>query len=65
MDAQFPPGVLGRFMRPFHPAIVWLLKRTVLGNPYIVPSKELEELAGHVETEELAMGTYFICRAKK
>lgn len=65
MDAQFPSGRLGRFTRPFHPLLVWLLKRTVLGNPYIVPCKELAELAGGVEREELALGTYFICRAKK
>jgi hypothetical protein len=65
MDAQFPSGALGRFTRPFHPILVWLLKRTVLGNPYIIPRKELEEVAGRVEREELAMGAYFICRAKK
>ena len=65
MDAQFPSGALGRFTRLFQPVLVWLLKRTVLGNPYIIPCKELEEVAGEVEREELAMGTYFICRAKK
>jgi ubiquinone/menaquinone biosynthesis C-methylase UbiE len=65
MDAQFPSGRLGRFTRPFHPMLVWLLKGTVLGNPYIAPRKELAEVAGGIESEELAMGTYFICRAKK
>lgn len=65
MDAQFPSGRLGRFTRPFHPILVWLLKRTVLGNPYIVPCEELAEVAGGIESEELAMGSYFICRAKK
>jgi ubiquinone/menaquinone biosynthesis C-methylase UbiE len=65
MDAQFPSGRLGRFTRLFHPVLVWLLKGTVLGNPYIAPCEELAEVAGGIESEELAMGTYFICRAKK
>ena len=65
MDAQFPSGRLGRYTRPFHPMLVWLLKGTVLGNPYIAPREELAKVAGDIESEELSMGTYFICRAKK
>ncbi len=65
MDAQFPKGLSGKLLKPIYPFVVWILKRTVLGNPYIVPAQELREVAGHVEIENLSFGTYFICRAKK
>jgi ubiquinone/menaquinone biosynthesis C-methylase UbiE len=65
MDAQFPKGWSGKLLKPIYPFLVWILKRTVLGNPFIVPAHELSEVAGHIENEELSFGTYFICRARK
>jgi len=37
----------------------------VLGNPYTQPWKDLQELAGQVEMEEIWAGTYFVCRVTK
>jgi demethylmenaquinone methyltransferase/2-methoxy-6-polyprenyl-1,4-benzoquinol methylase len=34
MDAKLPPGFAGRCILPFS---IWLMKRTVLGNPHIKP----------------------------
>ena len=65
MDAQFPQGWSGKILKPFYPMLIWILERTVLGNPFIVPAQELREVAGQVEIENLSFGTYFICRAKK
>ncbi len=65
MDAQLPSGAMGKLARLFLPLFVLLLKLTVLGNPYIVPAEELREVADEVEVEELSLGTYFICRARK
>ncbi|MEW6211915.1 MAG: class I SAM-dependent methyltransferase [Acidobacteriota bacterium] len=65
MDAKLPSGMLGKLSRPFRPLLVWILKRTVLGNPHIVIPQELRELAGEIEVEEISFGTYFICRARK
>lgn len=65
MDAKLPSGMAGKLARLCLPLFVLVLKLTVLGNPYIVPAEELREVAGYVEVEELSMGTYFICRAKK
>jgi ubiquinone/menaquinone biosynthesis C-methylase UbiE len=62
MDAKLPSNLLGKLLHPF---ITWASRLTVLGNPDIRPWDELEQLAGHVEMEEVSFGTYYICRAKK
>jgi len=65
MDAQFPPGILGKIIAPVKPALILFLKATVIGNPYIRPIEELKEITGSVEVEETSMKTYFISAALK
>jgi ubiquinone/menaquinone biosynthesis C-methylase UbiE len=62
MDAKLPPGIRGKLLLPYS---VWIMKRTVLGNPYILPWEELHELANDFEMEEFLLGSYYICRGKK
>jgi demethylmenaquinone methyltransferase/2-methoxy-6-polyprenyl-1,4-benzoquinol methylase len=62
MDAKLPPGAAGHLILPFS---VWLMKRTLLGNPYIQPWDHLGTIAGKVEMEEYLFGSYYICRAVK
>jgi ubiquinone/menaquinone biosynthesis C-methylase UbiE len=62
MDAKLPPGPGGRFILPFS---VWLMKKTMLGNPYIRPWESLEQLAGAHHMEEFLLGSYYICHAVK
>ncbi|MBO0758111.1 MAG: class I SAM-dependent methyltransferase [Bradyrhizobiaceae bacterium] len=59
MDARPPPGRWGELILPFS---VWLMKRTVLGNPYIQPWKHLATLSDDFEMEEFLFGSYYICR---
>ncbi|MEP6911741.1 MAG: class I SAM-dependent methyltransferase [bacterium] len=62
MDARLPPGIVGRLLLPY---TVWIMRRTVLGNPYIRPWQELDELSGQVRMEELLFGAYYICTGRK
>jgi ubiquinone/menaquinone biosynthesis C-methylase UbiE len=62
MDAKLPNGLFGRLILPFS---LWLMKRTLLGNPYIQPWDNLQEIAGTFEMEEFLFGSYYICRAVK
>lgn len=48
MDAKVPNGLLGRLILPFS---LWLMKRTLLGNPYIQPWHDLQQVAGTFEME--------------
>jgi ubiquinone/menaquinone biosynthesis C-methylase UbiE len=62
MDAKLPPGLGGELVRPFG---VWLMKRTMLGNPYIQPWKDLARFTDQIEMEEFMLGAYYICRGIK
>ncbi len=62
MDAKLPPGIRGRLLLPYS---VWIMKRTVLGNPFIQPWKDLSELTEQFTIEELLFGSYYICAARK
>jgi demethylmenaquinone methyltransferase/2-methoxy-6-polyprenyl-1,4-benzoquinol methylase len=62
MDAKLPPGAAGHLILPFS---VWLMKRTLLGNPHIRPWRHLETIADKVEMEEYLFGSYYICSAVK
>lgn len=62
MDAKLPNGLFGRLVLPFS---LWLMKRTLLGNPYIRPWENLKQVAGTFEMEEFLLGSYYICRAVK
>ena len=43
MDAKLPPGRGGRLVLPFS---LWLMRRTMLGNPLIQPWEDLARFAG-------------------
>jgi len=62
MDAKLPAGILGKVLLPYS---VWIMKRTVLGNPLIRPWEELRELTKQFSMEELLFGTYYICCGRK
>jgi ubiquinone/menaquinone biosynthesis C-methylase UbiE len=62
MDAKLPPGLAGRLILPFS---LWLMKRTLLGNPYIRPWEDLKQLCLHFDQDEFLFGSYYICRAVK
>ena len=62
MDAKPPPGRGGEMILPFS---VWLMKRTVLGNPYLQPWKDLAAITSDFEMEEFLFGSYYICRGVK
>lgn len=62
MDGKLPPGLGGRLVLPFS---LWLMKRTMLGNPLLRPWEDLERLAGTIEMEQFGFGTWYVCRATK
>ncbi len=62
MDAKLPPGLGGRLVLPFS---LWLMKRTMLGNPLIKPWEDLARLAGSIEMEQFMFGSWYICRVIK
>jgi demethylmenaquinone methyltransferase/2-methoxy-6-polyprenyl-1,4-benzoquinol methylase len=62
MDAKLPPGLGGRLVLPFS---LWLMKRTMLGNPLIKPWEDLARVAGSIEMEQFMFGSWYICRATK
>jgi demethylmenaquinone methyltransferase/2-methoxy-6-polyprenyl-1,4-benzoquinol methylase len=62
MDAKLPPGLGGRLILPFS---LWLMRRTMLGNPLIKPWEDVERLAGSIEMEHFMLGSWYICSATK
>jgi ubiquinone/menaquinone biosynthesis C-methylase UbiE len=62
MDAKLPRGPGRRFILRFS---VWLMKRTLLGNPHIKPWEHLAEVTDHFEMEDYLFGSYYICRGTK
>ncbi len=62
LDAKILKGFLGRIT---HGLFSLILRLTVLGNPDVEALKDVRELTGQVEVEELQFGTYFIARAIK
>jgi demethylmenaquinone methyltransferase/2-methoxy-6-polyprenyl-1,4-benzoquinol methylase len=62
MDAKLPPGLGGEIVLPFG---LWLMKRTMLGNPYIRPWEDLAKLTDDFAMEEFMLGSYYICCGTK
>jgi len=62
MDAKLPPGPGGKLILPFG---LWLMKRTMLGNPYIRPWEDVAKLTHDFVMEEFTFGSWYICRAIK
>jgi SAM-dependent methyltransferase len=62
MDARLPPGLLGKLIRPF---ATWLMKQTLLGNPFIQPWQHHAALVGDFHIEDFRFGSYYICCGTK
>jgi len=62
LDAKVLSGFFGRTT---HGLLSLILRLTVLGNPDVEALKDVRELTGQVEVEELQLGTYFIARVTK
>lgn len=62
MDAKLPPGLAGRLILPFS---IWLMKRTVLGNPHIRPWEHLAPATCDFKMQECLFGSYYVCRGTK
>jgi ubiquinone/menaquinone biosynthesis C-methylase UbiE len=62
IDGKLPPGLGGKLIRPFS---IWLMKRTMLGNPLIEPWKDLAALTEDFEMRELLFRSWYVCRGTK
>ena len=62
MDGKVPAGFVGRLALPFG---LWLMKRTMLGNPFIKPWNDLSAIADDFEMEEFLFGSWYVCRGRK
>jgi demethylmenaquinone methyltransferase/2-methoxy-6-polyprenyl-1,4-benzoquinol methylase len=62
MDAKLPSGILGKMLLPYS---VWVMRKTVLGNPLMRPWEELHELTADFRMEEVMFGTYYVCAGRK
>jgi len=62
MDAKLPPGRAGKLLLPFS---LWLMKRTMLGNPLIQPWRELAAITEHFDMNEWLFSSYYICHGMK
>jgi ubiquinone/menaquinone biosynthesis C-methylase UbiE len=62
MDGKAPPGRMGQIFLPFG---VWLMRHTLLGNPFIKPWKHLADLAQDFAMEEFVFGSWYVCWGSK
>jgi demethylmenaquinone methyltransferase/2-methoxy-6-polyprenyl-1,4-benzoquinol methylase len=61
VDAKLPT-IGAELVLPFS---LWLMKRTMLGNPLVKPWRDLSEIGGDFQMTEFLFGSYYICRATK
>ncbi|MGI8896327.1 MAG: class I SAM-dependent methyltransferase [Casimicrobiaceae bacterium] len=61
-EAKPPTGLAGRLVMPFS---VWIMRRTVLGNPYVRGWEDLAAVTDDFELREFPRTTYFYCRGRK
>ena len=62
MDGKLPRGFGGRLLLPFS---LWLMRSTMLGNPFIKPWLDLAPVVDDCEMEEFLFGSWYICRGTK
>jgi ubiquinone/menaquinone biosynthesis C-methylase UbiE len=62
VDSKLPPGLGGELLLPFS---LWLMRHTLLGNPYIRPWEHHAELVDNFEMEEFLFASYYVCRGVK
>jgi len=58
MDGKLPRGLGGKLALPFG---LWLMKHTMLGNPFIKPWNDLAALADDFVMEEFVFGSWYVC----
>ena len=62
MDGKLPSGIGGKLVLPFG---LWLMKHTMLGNPFIKPWDDLAALADDFAMEEFVFGSWYVCWGTK
>jgi ubiquinone/menaquinone biosynthesis C-methylase UbiE len=62
IDGKVPSGLAGRLALPFG---LWLMKHTMLGNPFIKPWNDLAALAEDFAMEEFLFGSWYVCWGAK
>jgi ubiquinone/menaquinone biosynthesis C-methylase UbiE len=62
MDGKLPSGLCGKLALPFG---LWLMRHTMLGNPFIEPWNDLAALADDFEMEEFVLGSWYVCWGTK
>jgi SAM-dependent methyltransferase len=62
MDGKLPHGRGGKLALPFG---LWLMKHTLLGNPFIKPWNDLAAIADGFEMEEFLFGSWYVCWGTK
>jgi demethylmenaquinone methyltransferase/2-methoxy-6-polyprenyl-1,4-benzoquinol methylase len=62
VDAKVPNRLGGELLLPF---AVWLMKQTLLGNPYVKPWQDLAALAEDFDMDEYLFGSYYVCWGQK
>jgi demethylmenaquinone methyltransferase/2-methoxy-6-polyprenyl-1,4-benzoquinol methylase len=62
MDGKLPSGLGGKLVLPFG---LWLMKHTMLGNPFIRPWDELAALADEFAMQEFLFGSWYLCWGRK
>jgi ubiquinone/menaquinone biosynthesis C-methylase UbiE len=62
MDATLPSGPWGRVILPLS---VWLMKHTLLGNPYIHPWEHVARETVDFQIRYFLFSSYYVCRGTK
>ena len=62
LDGKLPDGRAGEWFLPFG---LWLMKHTMLGNPFIKPWKHLSALAEDFAMEQFVFGSWYVCWGSK
>jgi ubiquinone/menaquinone biosynthesis C-methylase UbiE len=62
IDGKLPSGLGGKLILPFS---LWLMKNTMLGNPFIKPWNDLAALAEDFAMEEFLFGSWYVCWGSK
>jgi demethylmenaquinone methyltransferase/2-methoxy-6-polyprenyl-1,4-benzoquinol methylase len=62
IDGKLPSGPGGKLALPFG---LWLMKHTLLGNPFIKPWTDLAAIADEFHMEEFLFGSWYVCWGTK
>jgi demethylmenaquinone methyltransferase/2-methoxy-6-polyprenyl-1,4-benzoquinol methylase len=62
LDGKVPDGIFGKLALPFG---LWLMKNTMLGNPFIKPWKDLAAIAEDFAMEQFVFGSWYVCWGSK